>query len=431
MSPVHAPDAPGRLGEAVEVMAMQAYLTELDAWVRFRKDELDELDAAALASPRKNELTGDMTLSMALWKAVSDRLQLLLAVWGGGRVLEAERERLATLIHGRLDATLDPDVLARSAAIPGSTPGALAVSLPEACRLNDALAGQLRQRLSLDPAADENAARVKDLRAALERLRDQVSLEPDASRTRAQRTWDELAARIKDVTERLQRGGDVGGLLGPLENDAAMFERDLIVGSAERRDARDRAAAAAELRDDLAGPRGRARAARRALRRVRRPRAPLRRPRRRGARAGARLADRARRLPQAARAGRRGDEPRPRVVRRRARGTRRPRRPARRADPKASAQRLSGERDLAAAEATAREVLARHPCPVAVARRSSTRTTRGSRSRPPARPLRKAPDEVPTTRLHRDHRRRLLRRLRHGARRGRRRRRVTGSRDRR
>ena len=34
---------------------------------------------------------------------------------------------------------------------------------------------------------------------------------------------------------------------------------------------------------------------------------------------------------------------------------------------KASAQRLSGERDLAAAEATAREVLTRHPCPVAVA----------------------------------------------------------------
>ena len=331
MSPVHAPDAPGRLGEPVEVMAMQAYLTELDAWVRFRKDELDELDAAALASPRKNELTGDMTLSMALWKAVSDRLQLLLAVWGGGRVLEAERERLATLIHGRLDATLDPAVLARSAAIPGSTPGALAVSLPEACRLSDALAGQLRQRLSLDPAADENAARVKELRAALERLRDQVSLEPDASRAGAQRTWDELAARIKDVTERLQRGGDVGGLLGPLENDTALFERDLIVGGAERRDTRDRAAAAAELREDLLARSAALEAARRALRRVRRPRSPLRRPRRRGARAGARLADRARRLPQAARAGRRRDEPRPRVVRRRARGPRRPRRPAGRA----------------------------------------------------------------------------------------------------
>ena len=245
---MHAPEAPGKLGQAVEVMAMQTYLAELDSWVRYRKDELDELDAAALASPRKNELSGDMTLSMALWKAVADRQQLLLAVWGGGRVLQSDRERLSTLIWGRLDATLDPATMAK---VTAGSAGALAVSLPEACRLSDALAGQLRQRLSLDPAADANAARVKDLRASLDRLRDQVALEPDSSRARAQRTWDELAARIGEVTERLQRGGDVGGLLGPLEIDAAKFERDLIVGGAERRDNRDRAVAAAELRDDL------------------------------------------------------------------------------------------------------------------------------------------------------------------------------------
>jgi hypothetical protein len=253
MSPVHAPEAPGRLGEPVEVMAMQAYLTSLDSWVRYRKDELDELDAAALASPRRDELSGDMTLSMALWKAVSDRQQLLLAVWDGGRVLAADRERLSTLIWGRLDATLDRAVLAKGAGgTSGAAPGgALAVSLPEACRLSDALAGQLRQRLALDPAADENAARVKDLRATLDRLRDQVALEPDSGRASAQHTWDDLAERITDVTDRLQRGGDVGGLLGPLENDAAHFERDLIVGGAERRDTRDRAAGAVELREDL------------------------------------------------------------------------------------------------------------------------------------------------------------------------------------
>ena len=308
---------------------MQTYLTALDGWVRYRKEELDELDAAALASPRKNELTGDMTLSMALWKAVADRQQLLLAVWDGGRVLAADRERLATLIWGRLDATLDPALLAKGSS---ATSGALAVSLPEACRLSDALAGQLRQRLSLDPAADENAARVKDLRAALERLRDQVGLEPDTSRTRAQRTWDELAARVKDVTERLQRGGDVGGLLGPLENDTALFERDLIVGGAERRDTRDRAAAAAELREDLlARSAALEQLAARCVEAVA-PRTPVRRPRRRGARAGAGLARRAGDVPHAARAGGRRHEPRPRVVRRRAQRPRRPRLPARRAD---------------------------------------------------------------------------------------------------
>jgi len=362
MSPVHALDAPGRLGEPVEVMAMQTYLTGLDSWVRFRKQELDELDAAALSSPRKDELTGDMTLSMALWKAVADRQQLLMAVWDGGRVLEADRERLSTLIWGRLDATLDPRVLAK-----GSTSGALAVSLPEACRLSDALAGQLRQRLALDPAADENAARVKDLRAALDRLRDQLALEPDSSRPRAQRTWDELAARIEDVTERLQRGGDVGGLLGPLESDTALFERDLIVGGAERRDTRDRAAAAAELREDLL-----ARSA--ALEQLARrcvdavdpapnyavpdvealgpvPGAPgeLAAYRNRLGRVGdaMNLAH----ASYAAALAAHDDL----VARLDALSV------------KASAQGVSAERDLAGAEATAREVLGRRPCPVAVA----------------------------------------------------------------
>ncbi len=364
MSPVHAPDAPGRLGEPVEVMAMQTYLAGLDSWVRYRKDELDELDAAALASPRKAELTGDMTLSMALWKAVSDRQQLLLAVWDGGRVLGADRERLATLIWGRLDATLDPAALAKATS--GSA-GALAVSLPEACRLSDALAGQLRQRLSLDPAADENAARVKDLRASLERLRDQVALEPDAGRARAQQTWDELATRIKDVTERLQRGGDVGGLLGPLENDTARFERDLIVGGAERRDTRDRAAAAAELRDDLV-----ARCA--ALEQLAQrcveavdpapkyavpdvealgpvPDSPAELASYR-TRLG-RVAD-AMNLAHASYAAALGahDDLTSRLDA---------------LTLKASAQGLASERDLAGAEATAREVLSRRPCPVAVA----------------------------------------------------------------
>ena len=55
-------------------------------------------------------------LSMALWKAVSDRYELLLATWDSGRVGAAERERMSSLIWGRLDATLDPSLLARSSA---------------------------------------------------------------------------------------------------------------------------------------------------------------------------------------------------------------------------------------------------------------------------------------------------------------------------
>ncbi len=58
--------------------------------------------------------------------------------------------------------------------------------------------------------------------------------------------------RVADVVERAQRGADVGGLIGPLEADAAVAERDLIVAAATRRDDdRDRARALA-LRSELA-----------------------------------------------------------------------------------------------------------------------------------------------------------------------------------
>jgi hypothetical protein len=184
-----------------------------------------------------------MSLSMALWKAVSDRYQLLSATFDGGRVGRQERERLSALIWGRLDGTLDPSLR------PGA--GALAVSLPEASRLSDALAAQLRTALSLVPGADASAARIKGLRSQLERLRDQVALEPASTRDAPTAEWKELLERLADVTARAQRGADVGGMLGPLEQDATRLERDLIVGNARRRDARDQVIAAKEMRADL------------------------------------------------------------------------------------------------------------------------------------------------------------------------------------
>lgn len=226
-----APQAPGKLGDRLEPLAVQTYLAELDEWIRARRAELDELDEAALASDRRAELTGDLTLSMAVWKAVSDRYSLLWATWDGGRVGITERERLSVLIWGRLDASLDSSALAHA-----GTGGALGVSLPEATRLSDALASQLRIRLSLDPAADEFARRVRDLRAQLERLRDQAALEPTGGRATVLRQVDALAARTDNLVARMERGGDIGGLIGPLENDAARLERDLIVGGSRRRE---------------------------------------------------------------------------------------------------------------------------------------------------------------------------------------------------
>lgn len=235
MSP--APTPPGSLGSAPEPAVLQAYLSDLDAWVRSRKAELDELDTAALAAQRGAEVAADMALALAMWKAVADRWQLMWATWDGGRVGVPERERITALIWGRLDSTVGD--------------GSGGTSLPEACRLSDALVSQLRVALALAPGADESAARVRELRAQLERLRDQVALEPALARDAAVERLAGLMARLGDVTDRAQRGADVGGLLGPLEQEAATFERDLIVGNAKRREARDLLVSARELQADL------------------------------------------------------------------------------------------------------------------------------------------------------------------------------------
>ncbi len=235
---ITAPGAPGSIGSAIEPAAIQGYLSALEEWVRGRRLELDELDAAALAANRGGQVAGDMMLALALWKAVADRYQLIFATWDGGRVLEEQRERISSLIWGRLDGASE-------------LPGGMAVSVPEACRLSDALVAQLRTTLALVPGADASAARIKQLRAQLERLRDQVALEPANSRRPAAERVAELAGRLAEVTDKAQRGADVGGLLTPLENDATTCERDLIVGNAQRRDARDQLVTVRELRADL------------------------------------------------------------------------------------------------------------------------------------------------------------------------------------
>jgi hypothetical protein len=249
------PAAPGRIGVAISPEDALHYLEALGAWRDQRRKELDLLDEAALAAASGAEpggdagLTGDILLSMALWKAVADRHDLLMATWDSGRVGPAERERLSSLIWGRLDATLDPR-LAQRADVPSSS-GALAVSLPEAMRLSDALAASLRARLSLDPAGAEVTTRLRQLRAQLERIREQVAAEPRDSRDIPARTLAKLEERLTEMADKARRGADVGGLVGPLEADAARTERDLIVGSATRTEAARDAARARQLRAEL------------------------------------------------------------------------------------------------------------------------------------------------------------------------------------
>jgi hypothetical protein len=234
---VTAPVAPGQMGSALDPRAAEVYLGELGRWRDARRRELDELDKAALQTASGTTATGDILLSMALWKAVSDRYELLLATWSSGRVGVTDLARMSTLIWGRLDA---------------SAASGLSVSLPEACRLSDALLSQLRVKLGLDPSGMEITEQIRQLRAQMERIREQIDLEPaGAAQQQAALEQSRLARRLKELTDKAGRGGDVAGLLGPLEIDASTFERDLIVAGARRRDSAALVERAREQRADL------------------------------------------------------------------------------------------------------------------------------------------------------------------------------------
>ena len=224
-----SPAAPGQLGVAARPAELLDYLGRLDRWLTERRAELDALDEQIITTKRQAELTGDMALALALWQAAKTRQNLLLATWDSGRVGQQELERLSALIWGRLD-TEGADLAQLQS---------MSVSLPEAGRLCDALVAQLRTRLNTDPNAQQQQIRLRDLRAQLERIRDQVKLEPPALAPTAQAKLSALAARAQELGEKRNRGGDIGGLLGSLEIEAARLERDLIVGAAQRREARD------------------------------------------------------------------------------------------------------------------------------------------------------------------------------------------------
>jgi hypothetical protein len=190
-----------------------------------------------------------MLVSMALWKAISDRYDLLEVTFDNGRVGTKEAERISALIWGRLD--VEPGSAAGSLA--PATSGALALSLPEACRLSDAMTSSLRARLSLEPSGAEVGTRLKSVRETVERIRDQVELTPiGPERQAALELAQRLDFRLNDVVEKAKRGADVGGLLAPLEYEASTGERDLIVGAGRRLEAARDAVRAREERDELA-----------------------------------------------------------------------------------------------------------------------------------------------------------------------------------
>ncbi len=216
-----APSAPGQLGLAIPAPDVRTYLEALQRWLDARRAEIDALDAAARASATPDAFTADVMLALSLWQAIRGRTDEILRVWDSGRADTVGRERIAQLIWGRL----------------GAAAGAGLVSMVEASTLCDAIVDRLRERLALDPAAGDDAARLRSVAAAIVRCEDLVSGGgADAERSAA------LRQRMTRLRDQAARGADITGPLGQLETDVARAERDAIVGAAGRRVlARDRA----------------------------------------------------------------------------------------------------------------------------------------------------------------------------------------------
>jgi hypothetical protein len=82
-------------------------------------------------------------------------------------------------------------------------------------------------------------------------VRDLVSAEPADTRDALSHKLAKLDTRLGEMVDKAKRGADVGGLIGPLEADAARTERDLIVGSATRAEAARDVVRARQLRAEL------------------------------------------------------------------------------------------------------------------------------------------------------------------------------------
>lgn len=225
------PTPPGRLGQAASREDLLDFLAALEEWLARTRGELDRLDEVAQRAKDASTHSPDVVLAMALWQALRSRTDDMLLEWDSGRADTAARERISTHIWGRLGS------------------GALDVTLPEGARLVDALVGQLREQLAIDPSTVKLVARLRQVRAELVRCEDLARAMKD----------DQVTERVEALTKRqarllteASRGADVTGPLGELEADVARAHRDLLVTTSRSGELRRDRERAIELRDALA-----------------------------------------------------------------------------------------------------------------------------------------------------------------------------------
>ncbi|AXH95713.1 hypothetical protein [Ornithinimicrobium avium] len=210
-----APPPPVEPGLLPPDDATDRYLSELARWRLRREHELRALDELTRSHPERTALEADLTSSMTLFHAVAQRHDLLLATWedvhGGG----GEREWVAQLIWGMLE-------------LPDGDAEALAVSLPDALRLSDVLAGSLRARVDPDGEADPGE-RLAGLEMDLERLRQVLAEHDGAAAHDLAGALDALDAQVAAL-----HGQDEPAIadIGAAESALAAVDRELIVTAA-------------------------------------------------------------------------------------------------------------------------------------------------------------------------------------------------------
>ncbi|MGD8149589.1 hypothetical protein [Ornithinimicrobium sp. Y1694] len=252
-----APAPPAGPGMTPEDGAIDHYLSELARWRMRREHELGALDALTRTHDDRDALNTDVTASMTLWHAIAQRHDLLLSTWQDAQAGNGERDWIAQLIWGLLE-------------LPDGDAQALAIALPEAVRLSDALAASLRARLHTDDDELPFDQRVAALTADTERVRAQLEHDREAAGSAggdeqddaqlddtkdADHPGDTLTERLTAVEAEVEGlpGESAGslGTVGDLESRLAAIDRDLIISAATQAHARATTDQASSERDHL------------------------------------------------------------------------------------------------------------------------------------------------------------------------------------
>lgn len=231
-----APAPPAGPGEQPSAESLDRYVAELGRWRMRRDHELRALDGLTRTHEERDALNDDITASLTLWHAIVQRHDLLMAAWSESERGEEERGWAGQLVWGVLE-------------MPDGDSGALALPLPEALRLSDALAGSLRARVGADADDVPVDERLAALDEELQRVRESADAHDGPVDTGLTERLDEAATQLEQLRGRDDDG--VMGEIGELGSQISSVDRDLIVAAANQAHERaDREQAVAE-RDHL------------------------------------------------------------------------------------------------------------------------------------------------------------------------------------